>query len=226
MLNRFQELTQSSAEVSLDSTNIDLIYGNLIEANEEVALSTLPKKHKSQKKPVSLDSKVVDAREKLKQITSAYHCNPSQSNKKKIAEAKKSLDLAYLEVEEAYIKGEIAKISHLHINQQHSAAWKTINQLAGKGSQPPPSVKGGSREQRLANWQSHFKRLLGSPASLPDNMSLPKVRVSQTLNISTGLFTSAESRYLLSSGKNQSFINYFLISAIMQRPAIFHQPSD
>ena len=196
VFNRFQELNQSCTEVPLDSTNIDVIYGNLMKANEEVALSTLPKKHKSHRKPASLDSKVVDARQQLRQVTSTYHCNPSMHNKKKIEEAKKSLDLVYIEVEEAYIKGEIASISHLHINQQHSAAWKTINQLAGKGSQPQPLVKGGSREQRLANWHSHFKHILGSPASLPENVSLPKVRVSQTLNISTGPFTSAELKYV------------------------------
>ena len=160
VLNRFQELTGSSA---LDSTNIDLIYGNLIKANEEIALSTLPKKDKSKRKIVALDSKVIDARAKLRKFTSDYHCNPSQSNKKKITEAKKYLDQAYLEVEEAYIKGEIAKISHLHINQQHSAAWKTINQLAGKNSQPTTSVKGGSREQRLANWHLILKAYWAVP---------------------------------------------------------------
>ena len=159
VFNRFQELNQSFTEAPLEPTNIDVIYGNLMKANAEVALSTLPKKRKSQRKPASLDSKVVDAREKLRQVSSTYHCNPSMHNKKKIEEAKKSLDLVYIEVEEAYIKGEIASISHLHINQQHSAAWKTINQLAGKGTQPPSLVKGGSREQRLANWHSHFKHL-------------------------------------------------------------------
>ena len=186
VFNRFQELNQSFTEAPLEPTNIDVI----------VALSTLPKKHKSQRKPASLDSKVVGARGKLRQASLAYHCNPSMHKKKEIEEAKKSLDLVYIEVEEPYIKGEIASISHLHLNQQHSAAWKTINQLAGKGSQAPPSVKGGSREQRHANWHSHFKHLLGSPASLPENVSLPKVRVSQTLNISTEPVTSAELKYV------------------------------
>ena len=122
VFNRLQELNQSYTEVPLDSTNIDVIYENLMKANEEVALSTLPKKHKSHRKPASLDSKVVDARQQLRQATSTYHCNPSMNNKKKIEEAKKSLDLVYIEVEEAYIKGEIANISHFHINQHHSAA--------------------------------------------------------------------------------------------------------
>ncbi|XP_063597238.1 uncharacterized protein LOC134773922 [Penaeus indicus] len=117
--------------------------------NEEVALSTLPKKTKSRRNP---DIKISEARENLKKISSMYHRHPSQSNRKKLTTAKKSLDHAYLEAKEAYINGKITEISHLHINQQHSAAWKTINELAGKSSKPPPTIKGGSREQRLGEY--------------------------------------------------------------------------
>lgn len=51
VFNRFQELSHYDPEKSqLDSRNIDLIIGNLIKANEEVALSTLPPKNKITKK--------------------------------------------------------------------------------------------------------------------------------------------------------------------------------
>ena len=46
VFNRFQELSSSS---HLGSDNIDSIYNNLIVANEEVALSTLPKNQIAQK---------------------------------------------------------------------------------------------------------------------------------------------------------------------------------
>ena len=52
VFNRFQELSSS---LHLESDNIDSIYNNLIVANEEVALSTLPKKLKSRKNPISAD---------------------------------------------------------------------------------------------------------------------------------------------------------------------------
>ena len=44
VFNRFQELSPS---LQLKSNNIDTVYKTLIVANEEVALSTLPKKEKS-----------------------------------------------------------------------------------------------------------------------------------------------------------------------------------
>ena len=44
VFNRFQELSHYDSESTrLDSRNIHLIYGNLVAANEEVALPTLPK---------------------------------------------------------------------------------------------------------------------------------------------------------------------------------------
>ena len=63
--NRFQEL---SANSPLNSDNIDSIYENLIKANEEVALSTFPKKPKSRTNPISSDHSVTEARENLKKI--------------------------------------------------------------------------------------------------------------------------------------------------------------
>ena len=158
----------------IDSDNIDSIYENLIKGNEEVALSTLPKKPKSRKNPLSLDTNVTEARENLKKILSIYHSHPSRTNNDKLTAAKKSLDNAYFEAEEAFISGKIDDISNLHINQQHSAAWKTINELSGKGSKSPTTT-GTSGEKRLENWLSHFESLLGHPAALPENKSLSKV---------------------------------------------------
>ena len=74
VFNRFQELSSS---LHLESDNIDSIYNNLIVANEEVALSTLPKKLKSRKNPISADVLVSSARENLRKTASLYHSNPS-----------------------------------------------------------------------------------------------------------------------------------------------------
>ena len=62
-----------------DLDNIDSIYNKLIKANEEVALATLPKKAKSKKKPTLSETKVVEARNHLKDISSIYHAHPSKS---------------------------------------------------------------------------------------------------------------------------------------------------
>ena len=69
--------------------------------------------------------------------------------------AKKSLDKAYVDAEVDFVNGKIEELNNFHINQQHSAVWKTINELSGKGSKPSPTIKGGSREKRIVkypNW--------------------------------------------------------------------------
>ena len=63
--NRFQELSDSC---NLDLDNIDSIYNKLIKANEEVALTTLPKKPKSKKKPTLSETNVVEAMNHLRDI--------------------------------------------------------------------------------------------------------------------------------------------------------------
>ena len=169
--NRFQEL---SPNTNLDSDNIETIYNNLIKANEEVSQSILPKKPKSHKNSIKSDEKVSLAREELKKKSYLYHSNPSSSNKIMLETAKKSLDKAYLDAQVDFVNGKIDELTNFHINQQHSAAWKTINELSGKGSEPSPTIKGGSREKRLENWLSHFKNLLGKPATIPTNLYLPQ----------------------------------------------------
>ena len=101
-------------------------------------------------------------------------------------------------------------------------AWKTINELSGKGSEPSPTIKGGSREKRLENWLSHFKNLLGKPATIPTNISLPRVQVSGPLNIPTGHFIDAELILVLKSLKNKA-LGPDKIPVILWKDPIFHQ---
>ena len=219
VFNRFQELSSDS---QLASDNIDTFYNNLILANKEVSQSLLPKKPKRSKNTINSEEKVSIARENLKKISLEYHSTPSISNKDKLAVAKKSLDDAYIDAQVAYINGKIDDLSNLHLNQQHSAAWNTINELSGKGSKPSTTIKGGSREKRLENWLSHFKNLLGKPATLPENTSLPKVQVSNLLNISTNEFVKPELTYVLKSMKNKA-LGPDKIPVILWKDPIFHQ---
>jgi len=219
VFNKFQELSDNS---NLDSDNIDSIYNNLIKANEEVALAILPRKPKSQKNPMKSDITVVEAREKLKDISTIYHSYPTRSRKAQLVTAKKALDKAYMDAEIAFINGKIDDISNLHVNHQHSAAWKTINELSGKGSKPPTTIKGGSQQKRLENWLSHFRNLLGKPSALPENISLPKVQICDSLNIPTHEFTMAELNPILKGIKNKA-LGPDKIPAILWKDPIFHQ---
>ena len=217
--NRFQEL---SANSQLSPDNIDIIYNSLIDANKEVSQTLLPKKPKQCKNKINSVEEVCKARENLKSSSFHYHSNPSKTNKDKLAAAKKSLDDAYINAQVAFINGKIDNLSNLHINQQHSAAWKTINELSGKGSNPTPTIKGGSRDKRLENWLSHFKNLLGKPASVPEGSTLPKVQVSNLLNIPTDKFNKAELILVLKNMKNKA-LGPDKIPVILWKDPIFHQ---
>ena len=99
---------------------------------------------------------------------------------------------AYLSAEANYINGKIEDISHLHISSKHHSAWKTVKEVAGKNNNPNIRIKGGSPKVRLSNWLDHFKTLLGREPKVPENCSLPSVRVSETLGIDTNKFTIPE----------------------------------
>ena len=194
-----------------------------MKANEEIALTSRPKKPKSKGKPIHSAQNVVDARSNLNDISSIYHAHPSRANKNKLAAAKKSIDEAYLQAEADYINGKIADISNLHISRQHSAAWKTIGDLTGKDSKPTIMIKGGSKVKRLENWATHFKNLLGKPPNLPSNRTLPKTQISNLLNITTSVFTLKEHRTILKSVNSNKALCPDNIPVIIWKDPVFHQ---
>ena len=120
------------------------------------------------------------------------------------------------------MNGKIDELSYLHINNQHSAAWKTVSELSGKSSKPITTLKGGSREKRLENWFSYFKNLLGKPEILLENKTLPKLQVSYSLNIPTVKFTIAELTQVLKNVKNKAR-GLVKILAVLWKDIIFHQ---
>lgn len=219
VFNRFEALTFECNAVSND---IETTYSNLMKATEEVALSTLPKKQKRNSQPIEMSDMVIQAREKLKKISSDYHAKPSASLKKKLTSAKKCLDNVYLEAEEAYIKGKINDLSELHISKKHSAAWQTINDITGKRSQPTIVIKGGCKEKRMNNWTNHFQNLLGKPPDIPEGSHLPEVKISDTLDIPVAPFTLQELKYVIRFVKNKQF-GPDKIPAIIWKDCIFHQ---
>ena len=65
VFNRFQEL---SVECGASPDDIEATYSNIVKANEEMALTSLPKKPKSKGKPIHSAQNVVDARSNLNNI--------------------------------------------------------------------------------------------------------------------------------------------------------------
>ena len=73
VFNKFQLL--SSTDVGTE--NVEDVYSKLIKSTEEVTLVTLPKKKRRSELKPSASESVVDARIKLKSISSAYPKAPS-----------------------------------------------------------------------------------------------------------------------------------------------------
>ena len=137
-------------------------------------------------------------------------------------QAKKNLDDAYLDSQVDFINGKIDSLSKQHISKQHHLAWKTIKDLAGKNSNSTIRIKGGSAEKRIENWSNHFKNLLGKKANLPDDQTLPSVKISDTLNICTSNFVATELKSAVKQLKASKAFGPDNIPALIWKDTLFH----
>ena len=118
VFNKFQLVSTTG----VDTENFEDVYSKLIKSREEVALATLPKKKRRSELKPTASQRVVDARIKLKSISSDYHKAQSQSRGTELNIAKKQLDDAYLDAEVDYIPGKINDLSRYHISNKHHLA--------------------------------------------------------------------------------------------------------
>ena len=140
---------------------------------------------------------------------------------KNITKAQNKLDEAYATAEADYIQGKINKIACLHTAKQHAASWKVINELSGRKEKPSIRIKGGSAAKRKSNWLLHFKSLLGNPPKLNDQ-PLPKIKISDELNIDTNQFTLEELKVVIKSFSNNKSPGLDNIPTILWKDPIFH----
>ena len=218
--NRFHSLYPN---IVLDSENLEDSYSNLSKITEEVAKEMLPKKEKSTPFVPSTARVVELARDKVKCRSKQYHQNPSVLNRVSLTLAKRELDDAYLQAEADFINGKITNLASMHISKQHHAAWKTISEISGKRSKPTIRLKGGSQSKRLANWAKHFGDLLGKEPKLPDNISLPREKIADTLDIPTSEFTISELLKVLKQTKSTKAFGPDNIPPILWKDPLFHQ---
>ena len=150
----------------------------------------------------------------LKSVSLSYHRSP-KSLKIQLIDAKKKLDDAYLNAEVDFINGKINRQTDKHISKKHHLAWKTIKEISGKNS-------GGSSKKRLESWLSHFQKLLGKNAKVPDSNTLPSVPVSDTLDINTSPFTTSELKAATKQLKGSKAFGPDNIPAIIWKEEKFH----
>ena len=136
--------------------------------------------------------------------------------------AKKRLDNALLDAEVNFINGKIKELSDQHTSNKHHLAWKTIKELSGKNSNSAIQIKGESAKKRMKNWTSHFKNLLGKEAKLPDNLTLPSVKISDQLNSNVSSFTLDEVKVATKQLNTSKAFGPDNIPALIWKDPIFH----
>lgn len=217
--NKFQALYP---DIVLEQSNLDESYSHLSKITEEIATELLPKKTKRTSFQPSTANVVEQARENLKRLSAEYHQSPTVLKRVSLKLAKRELDEAYLLAEADFINGKISDIESLHISKQHHAAWKTISEISGKRSKPTIRLKGGSQSKRLSNWTEHFQSLLGTEPKLPENISLPRIKISDKLDISTAEFTLTELCTALNQTKSSKAFGPDNIPPILWKDPVFH----
>lgn len=212
--NRFDALSNPSDD-------IETKYNNLIKSNEEVALTTLPKRLKKKETPLRAKDQVKNARANLLKAQRVLEQKHTKHAQKNTTKAQNALDEAYATLDVEYIQGKIDSVARLHTAKQHAASWRVINDLAGRKEKPSIRIKGGSPSKRKSNWLSHFKSLLGNPPKL-SNTPLPKIQIAEKLNIETGPFTLDELNTVIKSLSNNKSPGLDNIPTIIWKDSIFH----
>ena len=58
----------------------------------------------------------------------------------------------------------LQEVEKLDLHSKHRESWKLINNITGRKTSKQGIISGRTKEDRIKNWFSHFKKLLGKPA--------------------------------------------------------------
>ena len=127
-------------------------------------------------------------------------CSPSTENLQVLKEARSLLFCKYDRLREEEVMEKVKSVEEAHGNQQHSEAWRIINEISGRKKSKEGQVTGTSADERVSTWYSHFRHLLGSAPNVEnEEEDIPDILTN--LNIDDGPFTAAELARVKSSLK-------------------------
>ena len=139
-------------------------YASLMEANNEAAKETLTPISKWRKDCLfSADPRVIDARQAVEEAT--RHLG---DNNCAYIQAKESLSRDYDEVLAEDLARKVEQAEACCNNNQHSAGWMLVWEIAGDHSSSPREIDGETEEDRVNSWYCHLKNLLGNPLMVRD----------------------------------------------------------
>jgi hypothetical protein len=212
--NRFTELCPA------ESTPNEK-YKLLSECAEEVAVNTLPKRKKRKFKSLSTQISINKAREELLNANNLHTQSPSETTQEKVRTARTRLQTAYDIATAEELQEQINNLTSLHTTQQHSAAWKAVNEITGRKEKPTVTVQGGTAEKRNEGWLKHFKNLLGEAPNVTPN--IPRTQIARNLKISTSNFTLQELHKVINPLSKKKKMGLDNISPVIWKDPKFHE---
>ena len=117
--NRFNALLNTEGDISISDK-----YDWVIEANKAVATEMLPKK--SKKANDFNNRQISHAREVLTNISKKHHSCPTRNTYASLLRAKETLDNAYNETLDKFVKDKVQQMENLSQEQQHGAACQAL----------------------------------------------------------------------------------------------------
>ena len=176
--NRYEALAEGVSDITE-------LYQCFIDANNKTAGELIPAKKVMRRKGLATNNKVEEARKQVSKAFDAYQASRTRTKQKDLQKKKNSLSKAYKEAEEAELNELIKMVEKADDNSKHGKSWEIINKITGRKVSKQGMIKGSTKEERVANWFTHFKNLLGSK---PDENAIEEDeeeidRVLEGLNI-------------------------------------------
>ncbi|XP_072048646.1 uncharacterized protein [Amphiura filiformis] len=159
-----------------------------LEEMEETATERYERFIKANRKQ---QKRVVRARDDIRETYDAYQLDATERNRHRYKEAKANLEEAYNTATEEDLSKRLRAVEEAHDNCKHGQSWKLINEITGRKASVKGQLKGDTQNERINNWFTHFKDLLGSPPEI-DGEDEDIVPVAKDLNINVAPFSQEE----------------------------------
>ena len=108
---------------------------------------------------------MVDARENIRRGVEQMK---EDDDTTELTRAREKLKEVYNTILGEEVDEQIKQVEQAQANNKSKAAWNIINELTGRRTPRKGQLEGGTQEERVKNWYSHFKGLLGKPPEVLD----------------------------------------------------------
>ena len=187
--NRFEALKVDKNPVTTNDK-----YECFIAANMTAMDKVVPRKVQGQRRTFSKHPDVIRAREEVEKAYKLIIADNSESNRLNLNSTKQGLHTAYDKLQEAELVERIGAVQRTWGDQQHREAWKLINEVSGRRTRNMARIQGSTQEERLENWHTHFRNLLGEEAEVNNLEEIDPHPDFKKVNICDGPFTMQEFR--------------------------------